>query len=68
MSSIQLIDRHGTLLPPRVPTDWRELCVVDAKLAAQAIEQGGFAGFTGNTVTDHMYPTRWGSSSCSPPV
>lgn len=74
MSSTQLIDRQGAILPPRlrmtpvVTTTWRELCAVDAKRAFMALEQGGFAGLIGGTVTDHTYSTRTGSSSCSPPV
>ena len=74
MSSTKLIARQGTVLPLRVrmiPTTtvtWRELCAVDAGRAVMVLEQGGFAGFTGDAVTDHQYSTRMGSSSCSPPV
>lgn len=74
MSSIQLIDRQGHILPSRVriapvmSMTWRELCADDAKRAFMALEQGGNAGFFGSTVTDHTYSTRTGSSSCSPPV
>ncbi len=71
MSSIQLISRPWAILPSRVPamtTTWRELCAADAKRAVTALEQGGFAGLTGGTVTDHTYVTRPGSPSCSPPV
>ena len=74
MSSIQLIDRQGVMLPPRgrmapvMTMTWRELCADDAKRAFMALEQDGFAGLIGGTVTDHTYSTRTGSSSCSPPV
>jgi hypothetical protein len=74
MSSTKLIARQGTILPLRVRTiptmtlTWRELCTVDAGRAVMALEQGGFAGFIGDAVTDHKYSTRMGSSSCSPPV
>jgi hypothetical protein len=71
MSSNLLIERPWAILPSRVPaitTTWRELCAADAKRTVVALEQGGFAGFVGQAVTDHMYSTRWGSSSCSPPA
>jgi hypothetical protein len=72
MSSIQLIERRGALLPTRVPVmamTWRELCVVDAPLALMGLQQGGIAGFADVTATtDHTYSTRTGPASCSPPV
>ena len=67
MSIITLIEKQGTMLPPRARLTWREECVVDAFPAGMTLVQGGF-GVADMTVADHLYSTRTGSSFCSPPV
>ncbi|WP_375432294.1 hypothetical protein [uncultured Friedmanniella sp.] len=67
-SSIAMIEKQGTTLRPRVPMAWREECVLGAFPVAMAFVQDGTTGFTGVAVIDHLYSTRTGSSSCSPPV